>query len=106
LCRQVNGVPIRRVNQSYTIVTSVVVSLDGVDVSKVDDAYFKRIANGEDKKPDAEKYAKWIAQRKQTQKAVDSVLIKSIAAQDKQLKDYLGARFSLQNGMAPHLMKF
>jgi large subunit ribosomal protein L6e len=37
----VNGVPLKRVNGAYAIVTSTKVPLDGVDVSKIDDAWFK-----------------------------------------------------------------
>lgn len=39
---KVNGVPLKRVNQAYTITTSTKVSLNGVDVSKVEDALFKK----------------------------------------------------------------
>ena len=33
--------PLKRVNQAYVIATSTKVSVDGADVSKFDDAYFK-----------------------------------------------------------------
>ncbi len=39
---KINGVPLKRVNQAYTLTTSTVVDLKGVDVSKFDDALFKR----------------------------------------------------------------
>ena len=39
---KVNGVPIKRVNQAYTLTTSTQVDLKGVDVSKFDDALFKK----------------------------------------------------------------
>lgn len=39
---KVNGVPLKRVNQAYTLTTSTKVDLKGVDVSKIDDALFKR----------------------------------------------------------------
>ena len=39
---KVNGVPVKRVNQTYTITTSTRVNLAGVDVSKVNDATFAR----------------------------------------------------------------
>ena len=39
---KVNGVPLKRVNQAYVIATSTKVSVDGVDVSKVNDEYFKK----------------------------------------------------------------
>ena len=38
----VNGVPLRRVNQKYVIATSTNVDVKGVDVSKIDDAFFAR----------------------------------------------------------------
>merc|ERR1719312_188499 len=39
---KVNGVPLRRVNQAYTIATSTNVDINGVDVSSIDDAFFAR----------------------------------------------------------------
>ena len=46
-------------------------------------------------------------ERKKLQKAVDDVLIKNIkASKQALLKKYLAARFSLNNGMYPHQLKF
>jgi len=39
---KVNGVPLKRVNQVYTITTSAKVNIDGVDVSKISDKTFTR----------------------------------------------------------------
>jgi large subunit ribosomal protein L6e len=39
---KVNGVPLKRVNQAYTLTTSAKVDIKGVDVSKVEDKLFKR----------------------------------------------------------------
>jgi large subunit ribosomal protein L6e len=39
---KVNGVPLKRVNQAYTLTTSTKVDLKGVDASKIDDALFKK----------------------------------------------------------------
>ena len=39
---KVNGVPLKRVNQVYTITTSTKVSITGADVSKIDDNLFKK----------------------------------------------------------------
>ena len=39
---KVNGVPLRRVNQVYTLTTSTKVEIKGADVSKIDDALFKK----------------------------------------------------------------
>merc|ERR1711865_1361989 len=42
---KINGVPLRRVNQTYVIGTSTKVDVSGVDVSKIDDSYFSRVAS-------------------------------------------------------------
>lgn len=39
---KINGVPLKRVNQVYTLTTSTKVNINGVDVAKIDDALFKR----------------------------------------------------------------
>ena len=39
---KINGVPLKRVNQAYTMTTSTVVDVKGADVSKIDDAMFTR----------------------------------------------------------------
>ena len=49
---KINGVPLRRVNQAYTITTSAKVDIKGADVSKIEDDFFKRdkkAAKGEEK---------------------------------------------------------
>ena len=40
---KINGVPLRRVNQTFTIATSTKVPLTGVNVDKIDDAYFAKV---------------------------------------------------------------
>ena len=39
---KVNGVPLKRVNQAYTLTTSTKVDLKGVDAAKITDATFKK----------------------------------------------------------------
>lgn len=39
---KVNGVPLRRIPQKYTLSTSKVVSLEGVNSERVDDAFFRK----------------------------------------------------------------
>ena len=39
---KINGVPLKRVNQAYTLTTSTKVNAAGVDVAKIDDALFKK----------------------------------------------------------------
>jgi len=41
---KVNGVPLRRINQVYVIATSTHVDVSGVDVSKINDDFFKKEA--------------------------------------------------------------
>jgi large subunit ribosomal protein L6e len=39
---KVNGVPLKRVNQAYTLTTSTKVDIKGVDASKIEDGLFKK----------------------------------------------------------------
>ncbi|XP_039130066.1 60S ribosomal protein L6-like [Dioscorea cayenensis subsp. rotundata] len=109
---KVNGVPLRRVNQSYVIGTSTKVDISGVNVDKFDDKYFKKEAKKKKKKTEGEFFEtekedkKTLPQeKKDDQKAVDAPLIKAIEAVP-DLKAYLGARFSLRSGMKPHELVF
>lgn len=49
---KINGVPLRRVNQSYVIGTSTKVDISGVNVDKFDDKYFAK--EGEKKRKKGE----------------------------------------------------
>ena len=51
---KINGVPLKRVNQAYTLTTSTKVDVSGVEVSKIDDALFKRASKA--KKASEEKF--------------------------------------------------
>ncbi|XAR70014.1 hypothetical protein NMG60_11001828 [Bertholletia excelsa] len=109
---KINGVPLRRVNQSYVIATSTKVDISGVNVEKFDDKYFakeveKKKKKGEGEFFEAEKEEKKALpqEKKDDQKTVDAVLIKSIEGVP-DLKSYLGARFSLKSGMKPHELVF
>ncbi len=113
---QVNGVPLRRLNQSYCIATSTKVSLDGVDASAINDSYFSKTKK-ESKKVEGQTFfrkveerteedLKKIQQKKETQVKFDKVLIQNIKKQDALLSKYLSTRFSLRKNMKPHEMKF
>ncbi|CAL5016413.1 unnamed protein product [Urochloa decumbens] len=116
---KINGVPIRRVNQTYVVATSTKVDVSGVNVEKFDDSYFAREKKKKAKKTEGELFeteemgsvcvfqvAKDLPQvKKDDQKAVDAALIKAIEAVP-DLKTYLGARFSLRDGDKPHEMVF
>jgi large subunit ribosomal protein L6e len=109
---KINGVPLKRVNQVYTISTSTKVSVAGVDVSKVEDKLFTR--DNKTVKADAKAFfaegakKKVIhAERTVLQKAVDAALMKNIKdAKNPILNKYLGARFSLTKNDKPHAMRF
>ena len=51
---KVNGVPLRRVNQSYVIATSTKVDIAGVNVEKFDDKYFSKEVKMKKKKGEGE----------------------------------------------------
>jgi large subunit ribosomal protein L6e len=105
---QVNGVPLRRVSQTYVIATSTKVNVSSVDVSSFDDKYFARAEEslkGELFAGDAPKPAIVSEKRKADQKAVDAALLKAVGAVP-MLEDYLKARFSLNNNDKPHKMIF
>lgn len=106
---KLNGVPLKRVNQVYTITTSTKVSTNGVDVSKIDDALFKdKAAKSKGRDIFNENQKKVIApERAAAQKAVDDALNKNLAADKTPLiKEYLRARFTLTRNDRVHAMKF
>ncbi|KAI3697367.1 hypothetical protein L6452_30340 [Arctium lappa] len=109
---KINGVPLRRVNQSYVIATSTKVDISGVNVEKFDDKYFgkkveKKKKKGEGEFFEAEKEEKNTLpqDKKDDQKTLDAALLTSMEAVP-DLKSYLGARFSLKAGMKPHELVF
>lgn len=106
----VNGVPLRRMNQSFVIATSTKVDTSGVAVpDAVNDAFFARpdsVSSGDAEKLffDSEIPKPEIsAERKAFQKQVDAALLKNL---DETMQKYLASRFSLSHGEAPHAMKF
>jgi large subunit ribosomal protein L6e len=109
---KVNGVPLKRVNQAYTLTTSTKVDIKGVDASKIADALFKKDAKskkaGEGKFfAEAGKKKEVSKERVESQKAVDAAILKNIKdSKEPLLKKYLGARFTLSNNDKPHEMKF
>jgi len=106
---KINGVPIRRVNQVYTMSTSTKVNMSGVKVDSITDDTFKKEATA--KRSRSQKFFAENAPksstsdaRKKLQKEVDTALLKNIT--DKTERKYLGARFSLTKNDAPHAMKY
>jgi len=108
---KLNGVPLRRVDQTYVIATSTKVDLGNVNLENIQDQFFQRAAHEESKKDSSEffkedKKTKVVsAERKAEQKRVDAALIPTILKTE-HLKHYLQAKFSLTNGLLPHDIKF
>ncbi|XP_065889392.1 large ribosomal subunit protein eL6-like [Dysidea avara] len=105
-----NGVPLRRVSQTYVIATQTKVDLAGFVVpEKFDDAYFKRTeakkAEGESVFKESEQGYSASDERKQDQKDIDQSVLGAVA-KIPELKGYLRGRFTLQKGQYPHKMVF
>jgi len=106
---QVNGIPLRRVNQAYVIATSTKVDVSKADVSKFEDSYFGKAKVPKSKKSkdgflDGEETKTELSEEKKAdQVAVDAALMKSI---EPLMAKYLKAKFALSKGQAPHAMKF
>ena len=106
---KVNGVPVKRVNQAYTLTTSTTVKINGVKTDSITDETFKKESAA--KRSKSQKFfaenapkASTSDARKKLQKDIDTPLLKNIS--DKMVRKYLGARFSLTKNDAPHAMKF
>jgi len=108
---KLNGVPLRRVDQTYVIATSTKVDVGNVNVENINDHFFQRAAHDDSKKDSSEffkedKKTKVVsAERKAEQKRVDAALI-PMMLKTEHLKHYLQAKFSLTDGMLPHDIKF
>merc|ERR1712005_53314 len=113
---KINGVPLRRVNQSTVIPTSYKVSLAGVDASKINDDYFARTAVKAAKKSEeaffaqegqqlSEEEKKRIAEKKKTQATLDAGLLANIKKVEL-LRQYMRSRFTITNNMKPHELIF
>ena len=103
---KVNGVPLRRMNPAYLLVTKTVVKMASLP-ELVDDKYFakaKEAKKKEEEKPFAESAApakKFPQEKKEMQLKVDKAIVL-----DPLMKKYLGCRFTLRSGMKPHEMIF
>jgi large subunit ribosomal protein L6e len=112
---KLNGVPLRRVNQSLVIATSTKLDLAtlNIDLNKFNDDYFKKPEQEKKKKSEAEFFAaedknkkpKVATQRVSDQKEVDAKLLTQVK-NTPLLRQYLGARFTLTHNLHPHDIKF
>ena len=107
-----NGVPLRRLNQTYVIATSTKLDISSVTLpASLNDDFFKRVVvakSADDKEffdGEAAKKSPLPVARKEMQKTVDTALL-AVVNKTPQMKEYLKAKFSLKRGQYPHLMKF
>merc|ERR1711881_179794 len=106
---KINGVPMRRVNQKYVIPTSTKLDFQVSIPESVDDDYFSRVElkaqSDEGPFQNAKEVYKASDVRKADQKVVDAAIV-AAAKKVPHMVNYLGAKFALRNGQAPHTMKF
>merc|ERR1712167_387894 len=107
---KVNGVPLRRVPQSYVIATATKVNISKVNVpDTVNDAFFQKPKTKKKKDDELffekEKESTIDDSRKALQSQVDTALVAEIS-KTPLLKAYIGSKFSLKNGQKPHEMTF
>ncbi|XP_071037745.1 large ribosomal subunit protein eL6 [Parasteatoda tepidariorum] len=113
---QVNGCPLRRINQIYVIATSTKLDISSVKIpDHVNDLYFRRKKPQKKNKKDEEEifdtkkeeYAV-TEQRKKDQVEVDRQILNVIRSHPEKnvMLHYLKALFYLQNKVYPHKMKF
>jgi len=105
---KVNGVPLKRVNQAYTIVTSTKVPVKGLKLDGLNDALFKdKSSKSKGRDIFNENQKKTVsADRAAAQKKVDDQLMTALKAVKTPMTEYLRARFSLSKNDRPHAMKF
>merc|ERR1711959_334135 len=106
----INGVPLRRVPQSYVIATQTKVDLAGVSVpASVNDDLFKKEQTKKKKTDEVffekEKESTIDEARKTLQKNVDAKVVAAIG-KVALLKEYMSSKFSLKKGQKPHEMTF
>merc|ERR1712216_324656 len=107
---KVNGVPLRRVPQSYVIATQTKVDVSKVKIpDTVNDDLFKKPKSAKKKDDELffekEKESSLDESRKALQQQVDSGLM-SVVSKTPLLKAYIASKFSLKNGQKPHEMCF
>ncbi|KAH8917781.1 60S ribosomal protein L6 [Atractiella rhizophila] len=109
---KLNGVPLRRVDQSYVIATSTKVDVAGVKLDeKLDDKFFSRTVSKSRKGTEGEffegKKQKVPASEEKiaSQKEVDNSVLSALKSTPN-LAKYLSTQFSLSRTQHPHLLKF
>lgn len=103
-----NGVPLKRMNQAYVISTSTKVDIKDIQFdNNVNDEFFKKVSSSKSSTFFAKDSDKKVlsSARKNAQVSVDNQLI-PVIKKTPLLRSYIGSRFALKKGQAPHSMKF
>jgi large subunit ribosomal protein L6e len=111
---KVNGVPLRRVNQTYAIATSTKLNLGDFKVDeKINDSYFAKDAKKGKVSAEEEFFAEGKPKARETfpeskvadQKAVDAAVVAAVKKEESFAK-YLKATWGLSKGQFPHQLTF
>merc|ERR1719493_322599 len=106
---KVNGVPLRRVNQRYSIATSTKVDLGNADFSSINDGFFEKTTDKKKKKTESAFFAaqadkpELSDEHKETCRKAEDPVVKALSPD---LKAYLKCSFALTRKDLPHEMKF
>ncbi|XP_049277487.1 60S ribosomal protein L6 [Anopheles funestus] len=112
---EVNGCPMRRIEQNYVIATKTSVNLEKLKLPEhINDRYFRRVHPKKNTRKERDiferKQFKYVAseQRKADQKVVDAQVKAAIKEhkEGKLITRYLKSMFSLRTNMFPHRMLF
>lgn len=110
---KLNGVPLKRVNQAYVIVTRTRATLDVLPnaANLTDEMFASKVAVKRGTKASEffeepkKKKERITEERRTAQNTVDTVILKAVRATP-HFKEYLQNRFALKQGDKPHLMQF
>ena len=98
---KLNGVPLKRIPQCFTMPTSTKVDVSTAQFNAIDDAYFvKKVKKSEGPLVEAKGVP---AEKKAKQIEVDKAILGKTSGL---VKKYLATRFALSNGQFPHQLKF
>jgi len=106
---KVNGVPLRRVNQRYTIATSTKIDLSSADFSAVNDDFFGKTKEKRKKKTESTFFAAQTEKSELSEEHISTCrktedpVVKALTPD---LKAYLKCAFALTRKDLPHEMKF
>ncbi len=112
---KINGVPLKRINQAYTIATSTVVKVDASGFKAIEDGYFAKAKAVKQKSGDNQFFErqteispeekKKIDEKKKKQITLDKPVVDAVKTVE-HLSAYLNSRFTIRRNTKPHELKF